>query len=246
MPAALDDKERQEILFWKNDPDEHPDADSLSPLIDKIRDTSLLLACLDRHDDGFRDAQDILELGAGQGWASCVVKRRYPQATVTATDISPYALASIPKWERVFDTHVDHTYACRSYEIDEPDASLDCIFCFAAAHHFIAHRRTLKEIHRVLRPNGHCYYFYEPSCRKSLHALARWRVNQKRPEVPEDVLIYSKLQALAAEAGLTSTLDFFPSTEKRGGFETLYFSALGALPALQRLLPCTINYRFQK
>ena len=246
MPDTLTDKEQQEILFWRDDPHENPDANSLLPLIDKIKDTSLLLTCLDRHDDGFRDARHILELGAGQGWASCVVKRQYPRAAVTATDISPYAIESISKWERIFGTQVDRAYACRSYEIEEPDASVDCIFCFAAAHHFIAHRRTFQEIHRVLRPGGHCYYFYEPSCRQYLHAFARWRVNRKRPEVPEDVLVYPKIRALAAEAGLRSSLDFFPSTEKRGRFETLYFSALGALPPLQRLLPCTINYRFQK
>jgi ubiquinone/menaquinone biosynthesis C-methylase UbiE len=71
---------------------------------------------------------------------------------VTATDISEYAIASLLKWEHVFQVKVDRYYACCAYETNEPDGSIDHIFCFAAAHHFVAHRRTLQEISRILKP----------------------------------------------------------------------------------------------
>jgi SAM-dependent methyltransferase len=146
----------------------------------------------------------------------------------------------------VFKVQIDQHYACKSYNIPEEDASLDCVFCFAAAHHFVAHRRTLQEIARVLSPGGNCLYFYEPSCPSFWHPLAYRRVNRKRPEVPEDVLIYSKIRDLASDAGLNYDLQFYPSTLKRGAVETVYYTLLGEIHPLQRLLPCTVNYHFSK
>jgi SAM-dependent methyltransferase len=110
--------------------------------------------------------------------------------------------------------------------MDEKDGSLDQIFAFAAAHHFLAHDKTLKEISRVLRPGGKAFYFYEPVTPKFFYRLAHWRVNRKRPHVPEDVLITSRLQELAFKNGLDMQIDYYPSTTKRGVFETFYFYLL--------------------
>ncbi len=107
---------------------------------------------------------------------------------MTATDISEFAVLSLPKWERLFEVEVDNSYACTSYETSESDDSIDQVFCFAAAHHFLAHKRTLHEISRILKPGGISFYFHEPATPKYLYSLAYWRVNRKRPQVPEDVL----------------------------------------------------------
>ncbi len=97
----------------------------------------------------------------------------------------------------------------------------------------------------MLTPGGHCFYFYEPSCLAILHKIAHWRVNRKRPVVPEDVLIYKQIQALASEAGLDLSLSFYPSLIHRGAFETIYYSVLSKSSLLQRFLPCTINYHLK-
>ena len=102
----------------------------------------------------------------------------------------------------MFEVKIDNSYACKSYEINEIDGSLDLIFCFAAAHHFLAHKRTLLEISRVLKPGGKAFYFYEPATPKWLYSLTRWIVNKKRPQVPEDVLKTPELRLFAREAGL--------------------------------------------
>ncbi|HEV7703729.1 MAG TPA: methyltransferase domain-containing protein, partial [Gemmatimonadaceae bacterium] len=137
-------------------------------------------------------------------------------------------------------------YACRSYDIPEADASLDQIFCFAAAHHFVAHRRTLAEFKRVLKPGGKAFYFYEPATPRYLHAAAKKRVNLKRPHVPEDVLIPSKIRQIAEETGLDCRIDYFPTYKGRGATATAYYLVLGRLRFLQPMLPCTANFTFTK
>ena len=120
------------------------------------------------------------------------------------------------------------------------------MFCFSAAHHFRVHRRTLQEIHRLLAPGGHAFYFFEPSCPRLWHRATVWRVNRKRPDVPEDVLIGSEIRALSAEAGLECAIHFDAQLFKRAPVETIYYGLLTAIPPLQRVLPCSATYHFVK
>jgi SAM-dependent methyltransferase len=187
-----------------------------------------------------------LELGAGQGWASCLVKSLFPQTRVIATDVSEYAVQSVRKWERIFGVQVDEAKSAPSDDIPEVDESVDVVFCFAAAHHFGNDQATLAEIERVLVPAGVAHYFYEPACAQFLHRAAKWRVMRKRPEVPEDVLVYSRVLAEAREVGLTGEVAFYPSIAHRGRVETFYYAGLSVLPPLRRVLPCTANFTFRK
>jgi hypothetical protein len=79
-----------------------------------------------------------------------------------------------------------------------------------------------------------------------LYPLALWRLNRKRPEVPEDVLIIKNLEKIARELNLDMNVDYFPSTLKRGVIETIYYSILKCFPSLQELLPTTVNIIFSK
>jgi SAM-dependent methyltransferase len=244
--SDLQTRQRREIEFWRDAPHECPESTSVENLVNKAGDAGILLDLLQIHHEDFARARDILELGGGQGWASCIVKKKYPSARVMTTDISSYALASLPKWERIFDTRLDGAQACLSYEVPNRDESYDLVFCFAAAHHFAAHRRTLQEVRRILRPHGVALYLYEPSCRPGLHRAAVARVERKRPEVPEDVLVYSKLLALATETGLRAEVSFYPSVKYRSPGALLYYSVLSRASLLQKMLPCTANYRFTR
>jgi len=239
-------KQKIEIEYWRHAEHESPKADSVYNIINKLTDAGVFLDCLKRYQRELVTTGRVLELGGGQGWASCIYKKLFPNTHVTATDISEFAVMSVPKWERIFNVKIDNSYAIKSYEINEPDASLDQIFCFAAAHHFLAHKRTLCEISRVLKPGGKAFYFYEPTTPGYLYSMAYRRVNKKRPQVPEDVLKIPELRALAKEVGLEFRLDYYPSLIKRRPFETIYFFILGRIPLLQRLLPCSSNFVFTK
>jgi SAM-dependent methyltransferase len=237
--AMCEAREQREIEFWRTNAAERPESDSVFPIIDKVKDAEILLDLLERYRPLFRGR--ILELGCGQGWASCLLKRLLPDAHITATDISPFAVASNPKWAKVWGHSPDGLYACNSCETREADHSVDLVFAFSAAHHFTDHATTLGEIKRILRPGGTAVYFYEPVCSSLLYPLALKRVNNKRPEVHEDLIVPANFIAQAEAAGLRASFDYYPSTTKRGFVEMNYYKVLGWLPWLQRVLPATAN-----
>jgi SAM-dependent methyltransferase len=237
----ISEKEAIEINFWETSPVERPGSNSLENLLMKAAEARIFVDKLQDFAPVFAKSHDILELGGGQGWASCIVKRPHPSARVTATDISPAAIASVGIWEHAFGAKIDNACSCRSYETPFADASFDLIFAYAAAHHFVRHRRTLQEIRRLLRPGGTALYLHEPGCLQYVYALANYRVNRKRPEVPEDVLRYREIEALARDVGLTAQVKPAPTLTNRGPAETVYYAGLRAFPYLQRLLPCTVD-----
>jgi ubiquinone/menaquinone biosynthesis C-methylase UbiE len=246
MSDWLETKETIEINHWRDSVVERPDADSLDVLITRFGEARVLLMKIRQYMPWFSQAGTILEIGGGQGWASCIVKKMVPEARVMSSDISEYAIASAPKWERLLQVSLDRTFTCRSYDIPLEDSSVDLIFCYEAAHHFAAHRRTLVEVHRVLRSGGRCLYLNEPSCRRYIHRLAHRRVNKRRPKVPEDVLVFPKIARMAREAGLRPELRFEPNYANRRPMETMYYMTLQRLPFLQHVLPCAIDYVFEK
>jgi SAM-dependent methyltransferase len=235
------DRERLEIDFWRTSEHEGPGSTSLEPIIDKIKDAEVFLSMFRRYRERFQPGGRILELGAGHGWASCLVKHLLPGSHVITTDISPYSLESNSRWQRIFNAKPDEAYACNSYATREPDNSVDLIFCFAAAHHFSNHAKTFAELKRILKRNGAALYLYEPTCQRFIYPLAHRRVNNKRPEVPEDLLVLADIVRLATEAGLAVRIDYDTCTIRRGFVEGIYYRVLSRVPLLQRILPCTAN-----
>jgi len=242
----LETRREREINFWRDASHEKPGELSIHNLINKFSEARVFLEKIEAFGPLFVQAKDVLELGGGQGLISCVLKAFYPHNRYTVSDISPFAVNSVPQWETVTRTHIEGTFACSSDAIPVADASFDLVFCFQSAHHFVTHAETLREIHRVLKPGGTCLYLHEPSCTPFFYPMAYKRVNKKRLEVVEDLLIYPEMKKLATQAGFTSELHFAPSLTNRGGKETLYYFTLQKLPFLQRWLPCTIDYQFTK
>lgn len=241
----LREKEKVEIDFWKNSESESPENFTTYNLLNKIGEAKFFYEIIQGYKEIFRNSPKILELGAGQGWASCIIKKEFGQELITS-DISEYAVQSIKYWEGIFNVKIDHSLACTSYEIPLEDESIDLVFCFAAAHHFVKHKRSFQEINRILKPGGHCLYLYEPSCLPYLYRWQYKRVNRIRTEVPEDVLIYNRILKIARNCGFKARIDFFPIARSSSFLVTNYYFLLRSIPLLARLLPCNANFVFQK
>jgi SAM-dependent methyltransferase len=187
-----------------------------------------------------------LELGGGQCWGACVVKRLYPGKRVTGSDIAEPAVRSAGKWESIFGVKLDEVRVARSYATGFSDESFDLIFAFQSAHHFRNHMGTLTEIKRILRPGGVALYLNEPGCPGYLYPFALRRVNAKRPAVPEDLIINRLLVSAAERIGLRSSVRPDPHLDGRGVKEMLYYYVLSKVRPLQKALPCTVDFIFEK
>lgn len=244
----LHEKEKIEIEFWKNSPSENPSVFTVENFINKNRQAEILLKKIRKHNLKDTNPKNILELGAGQGWASCLMKKFiFPKAKCTVTDISPYAIESIPYWEKVYQVKIDHAIACKSYKLPFENDSFDFIFCYAAAHHFVELEKTLEEINRVLTKGGQCIFFYEPTCSKIFYPLHLKYVNGQRPDVPEDVLIPAELKEISERIGLVFENHYDHSSQTTDSLVMkIYFSLLNSVPFIKKVLPSSSDLSFTK
>ena len=230
-----------EIEFWRDWREERPESEPIPNIANKMVEARVFLDCIERHREKLASDGRVVELGAGDGRAPCIYKRLFRRAHVTAADISEFAARSIPKWKRLLSVRLDGAHPCVSYQIKEPGNSIDRIFCFAAAYHFVAQKRTLHEISRAPKPGGRACYFCEPATPRHLYPLTYRRVNRKRPDVPEDVLITSKIKKIAEAVGVLAQIDYYPSTLCRGPIEGMYYYRLERFRLFHKCMPCTVN-----
>jgi ubiquinone/menaquinone biosynthesis C-methylase UbiE len=141
---------------------------------------------------------------------------------------------------------IDHAAAAPAWDMAIPNESVDVVFAFAAAHHFVDHAAVLAEHWRVLRPGGVGLWLYEPTSPAILRWLAERRANRKGMAVPEHVLSVDAVLRVARQQGFTASADFWPSTTHRSRNATIYYTVLQLIPVLQRCLPCTCNFVFRK
>ena len=244
----LEEKENIEIEFWKNSQYENPGSFSLGNFLNKTEQAKILNTKINKHLKHFAHASKVLELGAGQGWASAFMKRWIiPNASFTVTDISQYAIESVPYWEALYNIKLNEAKACKSYELPFDDQSFDLVFCYAAAHHFVKLEETLVEVYRVLKPSGKCVFLFEPTCSKLFYKMHFRYVNRQRPEIPEDVLIPKEVKRMAEKIGLEVEHHYDHQSQVDNSIGmALYFKFISTLSFLQRILPSSSDFIFIK
>ncbi len=244
----ISEKENIEINYWKESSFESPDAFTKSNLLNKLQECRHFDYKVRKYKNIFRNKKSVLEIGAGQGWASCFLKKYFiPNANFTVTDISPHAIEGLKKWERLFEVKIDSSFSSKSYNIEAEDNSFDLIFCYAAAHHFVLHKETLIELKRLLKPKGHIVYLFEPTCSKLFYPLHYYYVNKVAHSTPEDVLVPSEIKSIAKKINLKYTNHYDPvQTIIRNIPIGLYFQFLKTFKFLQQLLPSSSDLIFTK
>src|SRR5688572_20188816 len=121
------EQEARELAFWRSDAAAETPTGELRNLMLKLGEGSWLVYRLERYEPVFAEAGTILELGAGEGWGSAMVKRVFPEAEVIASDLSPEAVARAGEWTSVFGAAPDRTLACPSHEIPLEDGSVGLV-----------------------------------------------------------------------------------------------------------------------
>jgi ubiquinone/menaquinone biosynthesis C-methylase UbiE len=106
--------------------------------------------------------QDILDIGCSVGMSTFVLHNAYPDAKITGLDLSPHFLAIAN-----YNTNTKHPKLAENAQVQWihaaaentglPDGSFDFVSCFLLFHELPqdASRQILREIRRILRPNGY-------------------------------------------------------------------------------------------
>lgn len=145
-----------------------------------------------------------LEIGCGRGVGTELILDMFGAEKVDAFDLDPRMVELArsrlaPRGERV------RLWVGDASAIDAPDASYEAVFDFGIIHHIPDWRRTLSEVHRVLKPGG---VFYAEEALKSLLAHSLTRKLLKHPE--EDRFDIETFQQGLRDVGLEpqATEDF--------------------------------------
>ena len=244
----LEEKERIEIEFWKDSKLENPEQFTRQNFLNKTHQLQTFNKKIQKRLKYIKNKKNVLELGAGQGWASAYLKRWViKDAKFTVTDISPYAVQSVKYWEELYDIKIDDSLACKSYELPFQDEQFDLVFCYAAAHHFVKLEETLAEVRRVLKPGAACIFFYEPTCSKLFYKLHLKYVYSLDPGTPEDILIPKEIKKLADKLNLDCIHHYDVESQAiRSLVLGLYFKILSVFGFLKKLLPSSSDFIFIK
>ncbi len=250
--SLLSESDEKELLFWNTDPLESPQGDLFDNIVQKAGFIGVFERLMPRL--GLAGEETVLEMGGGHCWASALVKRRYPNCYVVASDLSPDAVRFVENYEAILQTSVNEKWAFNCRQIPFEGEQFDLIFTFAAFHHFGENNDfsgAIREMVRVLRPAGRIVLLYEPSSPEWIYRWAFERVNRKRAsylhEIDEDILVLPKLERICKQLNCRFEAQYVTSFEERSGVvETVYYYALTRLKPLRRLLPCTVNVVIEK
>lgn len=88
--------------------------------------------------------QGIVDLGAGNGYLTMYLAKKFPTSTIYATDASITMREGLKKIKNIVLLE----------KLALANNSIDAIFSLAAFHHITDKKHLLKELYRVLKPGG--------------------------------------------------------------------------------------------
>jgi ubiquinone/menaquinone biosynthesis C-methylase UbiE len=117
---------------------------------------------------GRLDGKRALEIGCGPGFAMKIALDQFGVANVRGIDLDPAMVARAQKRMRRYGARAEVSVGDVT-RIPAEDESFDVVFDFSVLHHVEAWEDGVREVARVLRPNG-LFVFREAS----KQALDRW------------------------------------------------------------------------
>jgi ubiquinone/menaquinone biosynthesis C-methylase UbiE len=98
-----------------------------------------------------KDMQTVLEIGCGNGNGTKLIKKYFSPLNITAIDFDEKMIKIAQKLNK--DSNTSFAVMDAS-NLDFPDNQFDAIFDFGIIHHIPNWKDCLKELKRVLKPNG--------------------------------------------------------------------------------------------
>jgi ubiquinone/menaquinone biosynthesis C-methylase UbiE len=98
----------------------------------------------------------VLDLGCGTGTLTILLKKSYPNASITGIDGDPDVLKIAREKSQAVNIQWDEGLA---FSLPYPDAPFDRVVTSLVIHHLVTEdkRRAFQEIYRVLKPGGELY-----------------------------------------------------------------------------------------
>lgn len=199
----------------------------------------------------FDFAGKVLEVGAGTSWASALIKKKYPQNLVVATDISPYALERGVEVVKLLDSSVDFHIACNAERMPFADGYFDVVISNATIHHFPDPQQGVREIWRVLKRGGRSCALGEVAAGALFKSILTSRVGPagKRArsfEVEEKVYSLNTWTRFFSASGFKDIKVSFDKTWQHklyDWFTVLYYRFASTVPNifLGNFLPCNVD-----
>lgn len=162
----------------------------------------------------------VLDVGCGTGTLAILIKKRNPAITVVALDPDGRALAKGERKARRAGTTIDFNRGFAG-ALPFPDRSFDRVFSSLMLHHLDpdAKAQALREIRRVLRPNGRFHLAdFSPSVADG--GLSRLHSHRRLTDNSE-----SHLLALLTDAGFADAAVVASSSLLGGRLRVAYFQA---------------------
>jgi ubiquinone/menaquinone biosynthesis C-methylase UbiE len=146
-----------------------------------------------------RHARTLLDIGAGSGKFSILLKSRFPHLQITASDISAHNAATMGANAARAGTDIE-AVAASALDLPFETGRFDLVLCVYMLQHTEDPRRGFQESARVLRPGGTA--FYAIGRENGLGSLHR-RTRRVFGRVPPKLRTPTVLPALPAYWGLT-------------------------------------------
>ena len=139
------------------------------------REDSLRKQLLDCFRDHSPRGKVVLDFGCGDG-ALCVTLAALGAASVHGVDIRQDNLSKFAERLALYEGNPRPTFSLSRSpkKIDEPSEKFDGIYCFDTMEHVMDYAEIISEWHRILKPGGSVYIWWQPYWHPYGHHATPW------------------------------------------------------------------------
>jgi len=253
LPRNLSQYDLAEEQFWSTDSKESLEA---HPLLSLMVKSNVILYFWEQILPKLKLQGKVLEIGSGLGWLSSLVKLKFPETYVIATDVATAALLKSVQVSRFLDLEIDCFITSKVEQLPFENGFFDYVIGSAILHHTSPYK-ALRQIFRVLKENGTYIGIGELSIPRVLGFL--WGSGflmgsghrEKELGVKEGNYSFDQWRRFFEEAGFKDvrfSLERNPRYKQYSWFVNSYYQVVSRLPEslVERYLACSMGITAKK